>query len=247
MPAWVRADLSAEADAAETFLAENVHRRGLSPLEEARAMALLVDLGFSQRQIAERGGFGQSHVSKRLSLLRLPQQLQDARARAEITVADALAISAMPVDDQPAVYDLSRAEGVPVASAVSMLERQRSEAASRERARQRAEREGLSFIERPSVAFNGNRAHRLQSKVEVVAARRAGTLVAGAGSVGAFAYFSAMPLTDPGSREEDRERRAANADRAAAAAQLVAGKPSGRQATEELANAVLHDRVPYAE
>jgi hypothetical protein len=186
-------------------------------------------------------------MSARLSLLRLPLHVQDALARAGITVADALAISAMPVDDQPAVYDLSRAEGVPVASAVSMLERQRSEAASRERARQRAEREGLSFIERPSVAFNGNRAHRLQSKVEVVAARRAGTLVAGADSVGAFAYFSAMPLTDPGSREEDRERRAANADRAAAAAQLVAGKPSGRQATEELANAVLHDRVPYAE
>jgi ParB family transcriptional regulator, chromosome partitioning protein len=248
MPAWVRADLSAEADAAETFLAENVHRRGLSPLEEARAMALLVDLGFSQRQIAERGGFAQSHVSKRLSLLRLPQQVQDALSRAEITVADALAISAMPVDDQVAVYELSRAEGVPLASAVSVLERQRSEAVGRQRARQRAEREGLTFIERPSVAFNGNPgAHRLQSEAEVVAARRAGTLVAGADSVGAFAYFSTMPPGDPGSSEEERERRGANADRAAAAAQLVAGKPSGRQATEELADAVLHDRVPYTE
>ena len=50
---------------AETFLAENLRRRGLSPLEEARAMALLIDLGFSQRQIAERGGFAQSHVSTR--------------------------------------------------------------------------------------------------------------------------------------------------------------------------------------
>ena len=63
MPAWVRANLSAETDAAETFLAENVHRRRL--LEEARAMALLIDVGFSHRQIAERGGFAQSHVSSR--------------------------------------------------------------------------------------------------------------------------------------------------------------------------------------
>jgi ParB family chromosome partitioning protein len=245
MPAWVRADLTAEGDAPETFLAENVHRRGLSPLEEARAMALLVDLGFSQRQIAERGGFAQSHVSKRLSLLRLPQQVQDALARAEITVAEALAISVVPVTDQLSVYELSRAEGVPLASAVSVLERQRSEAAGRERARQRAERERLSFIERPSVAFNGNPgAHRLQSKAEVAAARRASTLVAGADSVGAFTYFSTMRLSDPGSSEEERDRRAANADRAAAAAQLVAAKPTGREATEELADAVLHDRVP---
>jgi ParB family transcriptional regulator, chromosome partitioning protein len=248
MPAWVRADLNAEADAAETFLAENVHRRGLSPLEEARAMALLVDLGFSQRQIAERGGFAQSHVSKRLSLLRLPQQIQDALASAEITVADALAITVMPAPDQLSAYELSRANGVPVAAAVSVIEREHNEAASRERARQRAEREKLTFIERPSVAFKGNpRAHRLDTKAEVEAARRAGTLVAGTDNVGAFAYFSSTPRSNSGTSEEERERRGANADRAAAAAQLVAGKPTGREATEELADAVLQDRVPYTE
>jgi hypothetical protein len=211
-------------------------------------MALLVDLGFSQRQIAERGGFAQSHISKRLSLLRLPQQVQDALARAEITVADALAIAAVPVSDQLPVYELSRANGVPVASAVSTLGRERSEAASRDRARQRAEREKLTFIERPSVAFKGNpRAHRLDSTAEVEAARQAGTLVAGADNMGAFAYFSTRPLSDPSSGDDERERRGANADRAAAAAQLVADKPTGREATEELADAVLHDRVPYTE
>jgi ParB family chromosome partitioning protein len=248
MPAWVRADLTAEADAAETFLAENVHRRGLAPLEEARAMALLVDLGFSQRQIAERGGFAQSHVSKRLSLLRLPQQVQDALSRAEITVGDALAISAVPVDDQLSVFEVSRANSVPVASAVSLRERERSTAVARERTRRRAEREGLRFIARPSAAFKGKDwAHRLESGTEVEASRRAGTLVVGPDSKGGFAYFSMTPRSNSGGRDEERERRGANADRAAAAAQLVGGKPTGREATEELANAVLRDRVPHSE
>jgi ParB/RepB/Spo0J family partition protein len=247
IPAWVRADLSGGADAAETFLAENVHRRGLSPLEEARAMALLVDLGHSQRQIADRGGFAQSHVSKRLSLLRLPQPIQDALARDEITVGDALAITGVPAEDQLPVYELSLANRLPVTSAVSVLERERGESVARDKARRRAEREKLRFIERPTVEFKGNHwAHRLETKAEVQAAREAGTLVAGADSGGVFAYFSTSPRRKQGS-DEDRERRAAMTARAAAAAQLVGRKPSAREAGEALAEAVLRDRVPYAE
>src|SRR5664279_3978257 len=125
IPAWIRADLADAADAPETFLAANMHRLTLSPLEEARAMALLADLGRSQRQIAERTGFAQSHVSKRLSLLRLPQQVQDALARDELTVGDALVITGVPVEDQLAVYELSRGSRLPVTSAVNALERER--------------------------------------------------------------------------------------------------------------------------
>ena len=39
--AWVRPDLAGRADASETFIAENVHRIGLAPLEEASVYALL--------------------------------------------------------------------------------------------------------------------------------------------------------------------------------------------------------------
>ena len=244
--AWIRADLADAADGPETFLAANMHRLSLSPLEQARAMALLADLGRSQRQIAERTGFGQSHVSKRLSLLRLPQQVQDALARDELTVGDALAISGVPADDQLAVFELSRGSRLPVTSAVSALERERGEAAVREKSRRRAAKEKLSFLDRPSAQFADPWAHRLESTTEVAAAREAGTLVAGADTGGVFAYFSTAPRPSPG-HDEEKERRAAYAARAAAAAQLVAHKPPAREIVDALADAVLRDRVPYAE
>lgn len=246
IPAWIRADLGEAADGPETFLAANMHRLPLSPLEEARAMALLVDLGRSQRQIAERTGFAQSHVSKRLSLLRLPQQVQDALARDELTVGDALAITGVPDEDQLPVYELAKGSRLPVSSAVNALERERGEAAAREKARRRAAREKLRFIERPAGEFSSPWAHRLESKMEIVAAREAGTLVAAADTGGAFAYFSTSPRRAQ-TPDDEKERRAAYTARAAAAQQLVARKPAAREVTEALADAVLRDRVPYAD
>jgi len=70
--------------------------------------------------------------------------------------------------------------------------------------------------------------------------------VAGADSGGVFAYFSTTPRRDHGS-DAERERRAAMTARAAAAGQLVARKPSAREAGEALAEAVLRDRVPFAD
>jgi hypothetical protein len=145
------------------------------------------------------------------------------------------------------VYELSRANRMPVTSAVNVLERERGEAIAREKARHRAERENLPFVELPPVKFKGKHwAHRLEAKAEVQAARDAGTLVAGPDSAGVFAYFSTTPRRDPGS-DDERERRAAMSARAAAAAQLVAHKPSARAASDALAEAVLRDGVPYAD
>lgn len=247
IPAWIRSDLSGKSDAAETFIVENMHRRGFSPLEEARAMGLLADAGHSQRQIAERSGFSQAHVSKRLSLLRLPQPVQDALTREELTVGDALAITAVPVDEQLAVYELAVREKVPVTSAVHVHERERGEQANRDKARRRAEREKLPFVEQPAVEFKGNPwAHRLESKTEVAAAKEAGTLLAGVDTGGGFVYYSRTSRKAAGN-EDERERRAANKARGAAAAQLVSRKPSAREVADTLVDAVLHDRVPYSE
>ena len=48
------------------------------PMEEAEAFAVLHDAGLSHRQIAARVGVSVGQVSKRIALLRLPQDVQDA-------------------------------------------------------------------------------------------------------------------------------------------------------------------------
>jgi len=56
---------------------ENMHRRTLGPIEEARQYDVLRrEHGLSQEDIARRVGRSHPHVSKRLSLLRLPDHVQ---------------------------------------------------------------------------------------------------------------------------------------------------------------------------
>lgn len=66
------------AERVEAMGSENLQRDGLTPIEEATVYQRLADAGMSQRTIAEHFGCNQSHVSKRMKLLELPD---DARAR----------------------------------------------------------------------------------------------------------------------------------------------------------------------
>ena len=147
IPAWVRPDLAGRADASETFIAENVHRIGLAPLEEASVYALLTDLGRSQRDIAQRSGVSQAHVSKRMSLLRLPQPIQDAVASDSLAIGDALAIAAAREEIQLPAFELARARRCPVPTAIHEVERRLAVAAAVDQARDRAMAEGLRFVE----------------------------------------------------------------------------------------------------
>lgn len=79
-------------------LMENVAREGLSPIEEARAYATLVDdLGITKDEAAKRTGVSRSTVSNRIRLLDLPDtvleylddgQLDFAHGRALLTIDD---------------------------------------------------------------------------------------------------------------------------------------------------------------
>ena len=95
VPALVR-----QADDRETLLlglAENVAREQLSPLEEARAYAVLVDeLGFSLGEIAERVGRSKPGVSNRLRLLELPDEVLELLDRRELSEGHARAVLAAP-------------------------------------------------------------------------------------------------------------------------------------------------------
>ena len=97
LPALVR-----EADDRETLLlalVENVAREQLSPVEEARAYASLVDeFELSLGDVAERVGRSKPAVSNRLRLLELPEEVLWMVARGELTEGHARAVLSLPGD-----------------------------------------------------------------------------------------------------------------------------------------------------
>jgi len=95
LPALVR-----EADDRESLLlalVENVAREDLSPVEEARAYALLLDeFGLSLGEVAERVGHSKPSVSNRMRLLDLPDDVLAMVERGELSEGHARAVLAVP-------------------------------------------------------------------------------------------------------------------------------------------------------
>lgn len=97
VPAVVRE--TDDRDALLLGLVENVAREGLSPVEEARAYASLLDeFELSLGDVAERVGRSKSSVSNRLRLLELPEEVLWMLARNELTEGHARAVLAVPDD-----------------------------------------------------------------------------------------------------------------------------------------------------
>jgi ParB family chromosome partitioning protein len=98
LPAVVR-----QADDRETLmlaLAENIAREQLSPVEEARAYATLIDeFELSLGEVADRVGRSKPSVSNRLRLLELPEEVLWMVARGELTEGHARAVLALPDHD----------------------------------------------------------------------------------------------------------------------------------------------------
>ncbi|GAH64723.1 unnamed protein product [marine sediment metagenome] len=66
-------------------LVENVQRSDLSPIEEANAYSERLGEGLTQEQLGQRIGKTQSYIAQKLRLLRLPDDVQLAIAKGEIT------------------------------------------------------------------------------------------------------------------------------------------------------------------
>jgi ParB family transcriptional regulator, chromosome partitioning protein len=97
LPALIR-----DVDDRDTLLlglVENVAREDLSPLEEARAYASLLDeFELSLAELAERVGRSKPTVSNRVRLLELPEEVLWMLARGELTEGHARAVLALPDD-----------------------------------------------------------------------------------------------------------------------------------------------------
>ena len=95
LPALVRD--AADRDALLLGLVENVAREELTPIEEARAFAVLVDeFDLSLGDIAERVGASKPAVSNRLRLLELSDDILSMVERGELTEGHARAVLAVP-------------------------------------------------------------------------------------------------------------------------------------------------------
>ena len=144
VPAVVR-----EADDRDSLLlalVENVAREQLSPVEEARAYAALVDeFELSLGEVAERVGRSKPSVSNRLRLLELPEEVLWMVARGELTEGHARAVLSLPDHEE------------------------------RKRLAKRIAREGLSVraAERAAQAGGAARRPRAASRVDPALAERA--------------------------------------------------------------------------
>lgn len=103
VPAIVREDLDDTA-ALGLALVENLQRADLDPIEEARGFARLRELGHTQAQIAAAVGRSQPAVANRLRLLGLPEEVQTAIGKRELTAAHGVALASYAKFPRVATY-----------------------------------------------------------------------------------------------------------------------------------------------
>lgn len=132
VPVLVRDDLTDPGAALEAMIIENLQRSDLTPLEEANAFRDLRGLGLTQTDIAERVGINQGTVSKRLSLLKLPERAQAMLTAGELDIADAIELARLP-SDAAEVATAKIATGAPAGSAVRNARQAHERAAQREK------------------------------------------------------------------------------------------------------------------
>jgi ParB family chromosome partitioning protein len=76
VPALLR-EATGDADQLAVALIENLQREDLTPLEEAQALALLIERhGYTHRQVADLLGKSRPYVSNMLALTRLPESVK---------------------------------------------------------------------------------------------------------------------------------------------------------------------------
>jgi ParB family chromosome partitioning protein len=166
VPAVVR-----EADDRDTLLlglVENVAREQLTPVEEARAYAVLIDeFGLSLGDVAERVGRSKPSVSNRIRLLELPDDVLGMLERGQLTEGHARAVLAVP--DHDGRRRLVR-EIVQKGLSVRAAEQRAKWAGAKQKTRVKATPVDPDLAERARVALEhltGYRAKVVRARIEI--------------------------------------------------------------------------------
>jgi len=166
VPAVVRT-----ADDRDTLLlglVENVAREQLTPIEEARAYAVLIDeFSLSLGEVAERVGRSKPSVSNRIRLLELPDDVLGMVERGQLSEGHARAVLAVP--DHEGRRRLAR-EIVRRGLSVRAAEQRAKWAGARQRPRERSTQVDPALADRVRSAFEqltGRQARVLPGRVEL--------------------------------------------------------------------------------
>lgn len=89
-----------EAEVIEAMLVENLQRAALTPVEEAKAYARLVDLEVTVRDIARKVGRSEPTVRARLDLVALPDRVLDWIEAGTVSLAEAADLARWADDDE---------------------------------------------------------------------------------------------------------------------------------------------------
>lgn len=85
---------------AEVAIVENVQRRNLTPIEEARSYKNLLDKGYlTQSELAKKMGISQSAIANKLRLLNLDEEVQQALLKNEISERHARSLLVLPTTE----------------------------------------------------------------------------------------------------------------------------------------------------
>ena len=124
-----------EAESLHRQLVANCQREDLTPLEKARGIAKLMKLaGWSSTQVAARLGLSNASVTRLLTLLTLPQQIQDRVASGEIAASGAYELSRIDDPAKQAEFAQRMAEGRLTRDGLSGARKAAKRAATTERA-----------------------------------------------------------------------------------------------------------------
>ena len=94
-----------DKESSKVALIENLQRRDLTPIEEARTYQKILDLDeMTQEELAKTMGKSQSAVSNKLRLLSLPDEIQEALLKEEISERHARSL--LNIDDKNVQLDL---------------------------------------------------------------------------------------------------------------------------------------------
>ncbi len=175
VPAVIRERLDG-AEQLELALVENLQRRDLTPLEEARAFEhLRLNLGLSQADIAERVGMDRSTVANALRLLKLPGPVQELVDNGALSAGHARALLGLSDDD--ARCQRAR-EAVASGQSVRDLERAVAEAKEPTEPPEARTRGRAATPRDPNlVAAERKLGVRLGAPVEIRSRRRGGSIV----------------------------------------------------------------------
>jgi ParB family transcriptional regulator, chromosome partitioning protein len=170
IPAEIRGDLDSEAKQMLAMLVENGRRRDLSPIEEAHGYQQVLDLGeLTPARIGKAIGVSTARVKGRMALTTLPEEVQDKIHSAQITLAEAEALTEF-ADDALVMKRLLRDVGsYNFKFTVEQERRGREKAAKIAEARREFEKTGIRVIERPDGFPWSSREQPAQSFIDPTA------------------------------------------------------------------------------